>query len=98
MSCKNKFHINILYNGGEQKTIFSEYMQSITLLKDEKKYGKSLIVRSSDWVGYEDTVKPGDSKFYVMMCNGAFISIEEPTDVDKEYSSECVIVKITNIN
>ena len=100
--CKNKFNINIIYNGGEQKTIFTEYMQSITLLKKKEKYGDSLVVISSDWNGrydgfYEDTIKVNESKYYCMCCNGSFSSIDIPDDVDKEYSDECIIVKITNI-
>jgi hypothetical protein len=55
-----------------------------------------MILSSSDWVDYNDTIKYRCSKYYCMISNGSFINIPKPWDVDIEYGDECVIVKITN--
>ena len=57
-----------------------------------------MIVNSSDWTDYNDTIKDQESKYYCMISNGCFISIPKPDNLNKEYGEECVIVKITNDN
>ena len=55
-----------------------------------------MIVSSSDWEGYNDTIKYRESKYYCMLSNGCFISAGRPKNIEEEYGEECVIVKITN--
>jgi hypothetical protein len=52
-----------------------------------------MIVSSSDWSDYNDIIKYRESKYYCMVSNGCFINIAKPSNVDKEYGAECVIVK-----
>ena len=39
-----------------------------------------------------------ESKYYCMISNGCFISVQKPFNVDTDYGDECVIVKLTNEN
>ena len=92
---KSDFHINIVYCGGSCVSYYREYNQTIRL--SECDYSKNyLIVGSSDWPDYTDTIKYRNSKYYCMVSNGCFISIPKPVNVDTDYGDECVVVKITN--
>ena len=57
-----------------------------------------MIVNSSDWTDYNDTIKYQDSKYYCMISSGCFIDIPKPDNLNKEYGDERVIVKLTNDN
>jgi hypothetical protein len=76
---------------------YNEYNQTLKLFEsDHSKH--HLIVSSSDWDNYNDTIKCRESKYYCMVSNGCFISIPKPSNIDKEFGDECVIVKLTNNN
>ena len=90
-------HINIVYLGGSCVNHYREYNQSLKLFECD--YSKHyLIVSSSGWIDYKDTIKYRESKYYCMISNGCFINIPKPVDVDVEFGDECVIIKITNEN
>ena len=97
INCGPDYHIHIVYCGGSCVSKYREYNRTLKLFEcdDSKKY---LIVSSSDWTDYNDTIKYRESKYYCMISNGCFISIPKPNNLNKEYSEECVIVKITNEN
>jgi hypothetical protein len=57
-----------------------------------------MIVSSSDWSDYNDTITYRESKHYCMISNGCVINIPKPSNLNIEYGEECVIVKITNDN
>ena len=91
------YHIHIVYCGGCCISKYREYNQTLKLFEcdDSKNY---LIISSSDWTDYNDSIKYQESKYYLMLPNGCFISIPRPKNLDTEYGEECVIVKITNDN
>ena len=97
INCIPNYHINLVYSGGSCTSYYREYNQTLKLFEcdDSKNY---LIVSSSDWVNYNDIIKFRQSKYYLMLCNGCFINIPKPNNINKEYGDECVIVKITNEN
>ena len=93
-NCNSDYHINIIYSGGSCIMLYKEYNQTLKLFECD--YSKNyLIVSSSDWDGYNDTIKY-ESKYYAMYANGNFITVPKPKNIDKEYVDDCVIVKITN--
>ena len=96
-NCNPDYHINLVYCGGACVSHYREYNQTLKLFEcdNSKNY---LIVSSSDWTDYNDTIKYRESKYYCMISNGSFISIPRPNNLNKEYGEECVIVKITNEN
>ena len=96
-NCRPDYHINLVYCGGCCVSHYREYNQTVKLFESDysKKY---LIVSSSDWTDYNDTIKCRESKYYCMISNGSFISIPLPDNLNKEYGEECVIVKLTNEN
>ena len=57
-----------------------------------------MTVSSSDWTDYNDIIKCRESKYYCMVPNGCFIIVATPSNVDKDYGDECVIVNLTNDN
>ena len=91
------YHINIVYCGGSCVSYYREYNQTIKLYMSEYS-NNHMIVSSSDWTDYNDTIKYLESKYYCMVSNGCFISIPKPVNVDTDYGDECVVVKITNEN
>ena len=94
---KSDCHINIVYLGGSCVNHYREYNQSLKLFECD--YSKHyLIVSSSGWIDYKDTIKYRESKYYCMISNGCFINIPKPVDVDVEFGDECIIIKITNEN
>ena len=94
---KPDYHIHIVYCGGSCVSKYREYNQTLKLFECD--YSKNyLIVSSSDWVDYNDTIKYSESKYYCMISNGSFINVPKPKNLNKEYGDECVIVKITNEN
>ena len=96
-NCRPDYHINLVYCGGCCVSLHREYNQTIKLFESD--YSKNyLIVSSSDWTDYNDTIKYQESKYYCMISNGSVISIPKPDNPNKEYGEECVIVKITNEN
>lgn len=97
INCNPDYHIHIIYCGGSCISKYREYNQTLKLSEcdDSKNY---LIVSSSDWTDYNDSIKYLESKYYLMLSNGCFISIPRPNNLNKEYGDECVIVKITNQN
>jgi hypothetical protein len=96
-NCRPDYHINLVYCGGCCVSQYKEYNQTLKLVESE--YSKHhMIVSSSDWSDYNDTIKYRESKYYCMISNGCFINIPKPSNLNKEYSDECVIVKITNDN
>ena len=56
-----------------------------------------MIVSSSDWTDYTDTIKHRESRYYCMISDGWFINIPKPSNINEEYGDECVIV-ILNIH
>ena len=94
-NCNLDYHINIVYCGGACDTYYREYNQTLKFFMSD--YSENhMIVSSSDWEGYNDTIKFRESKWYCMLSNGAFISVGKPINIAEEYGDECVIVKITN--
>ena len=89
------YHICIVYCGGACDTYYREYNQTLKFFMSDYS-NNHMIVSSSDWVGYNDTIKYGESKYYCMLSNGAFISVGMPKNLNEEYGDDCVIVKITN--
>ena len=57
-----------------------------------------MIVSSSDWTDYNDTIQYRESKYYCMISNGSFIHVPEPHTSNKEYGEEFVIVTLTTDN
>ena len=55
-----------------------------------------MIVSSSDWTDYNDSIPYSESKYYRMISNGCFVSIRKPCNVETEYGDERVVVNITN--
>ena len=95
LNCKPDYHINIIYCGGSCISHYREYNQTFKLFMSD--YSEShMIVASSDWVGYNDTIKYRESKYYCMISNGGLASVPKPDNINKYYGDECVIVKITN--
>ena len=94
---KSDCHIHLVYSGGSCVTHYREYNQTLKLFECD--YSKNyLMVSSSNWTDYNDTIKYQNSKYYCMISNGCFINIPKPFNVDTEYGDECIIVKITNDN
>ena len=94
---KSDYHINIVYCGGSCTTYYREYNHTLKLYMSE--YSNShMIVSSSNWSDYNDFIKYRDSKWYLMISNGCFVSIPKPNNVDTDYGDECVVIKITNDN
>ena len=97
LNCGPDYRINLVYCGGCCVSHYREYNQAVKLFESD--YSKTyLIVSSSDWTDYNDTIKHRDSKYYCMISNGSFINIPKPYNLTKENGEECVIVKITNDN
>ena len=89
-------HIAIVYEGGEMTLRFREYSQTLKLFKNVDAYGEhNLVVSSSAWVEMEQTIKRFEYRYYVMLSNGEFMNIDDPTR-DNEFNDECCIVKISN--
>ena len=66
------------------------------LVKKVDAYGEhNLVVSSSAWVEMEQTIKRFEYRYYVMLSNGEFMNIDDPTR-DNEFNDECCIVKISN--
>jgi hypothetical protein len=96
--CQDKHfeHIAIAYKGGEMTLSFREYSQTLKLFKNLDAHGShKVVVSSSAWVEMEQTIKRHETRYYVMLSNGEFMNIEEPTR-DNEFNDECCIVKISN--
>ena len=94
---KSDYHINIVYCGGSCTTYYGEYNHTLKLYMSE--YSNShMIVSSSNWSDYNDFIKYRDSKWYLMISNGCFVSIPQPNNVNTDYGDECVVIKITNDN
>ena len=90
-------HISIEYEGGDMTMRFREYHQTLKLFKKVDEYGENnVVVSSSAWEGFmEQTIKRHEYRYYVMLSNGQFMNIDDPTS-DKEFNDECCIVKISN--
>jgi hypothetical protein len=89
-------HIAIAYEGGEMILRFREYSQTLKLFKKVDAYGShNVVVSSSAWFEMEQTIKRYEYRYYVMLSNGQFLNIEEPTR-ENEFNDECCIVKISN--
>ena len=87
---KSDCHINLVYLGGSCVNHYREYNQTLKLFEcDYSKY--YLIVSSSDWTDYNDSIKYQESKYYCMISNGSFINIAKPSNVDDDFGNECVI-------
>ena len=89
-------HINIEYEGGDMTLRFREYHQTLKLFKKVDEYGEiNFVVSSSAWFEKEQTIKLHEYRYYVMLTNGQFMNIDDPTR-DMEFNDECCIVKISN--
>ena len=89
-------HISIEYEGGDMTMRFREYHQTLKLFKKVDAYGENnVVVSSSAWFEMEQTIKRYEYRYYVMLSNGQFMNIDDPTR-DKEFNDECCIVKISN--
>ena len=55
-----------------------------------------MVVSSSGWVGYNDTINYRESTYYCMISNGSFITVPKPDNLNTEYGEECVTVELTN--
>ena len=75
-------HLNIVDLGGSCVNHYREYNQTIKLFECD--YSKNyLIVSSSDWPEYNDTIKYQEYKYYSMISNGSFVSIPKPDNLNK---------------
>ena len=75
---------------------FREHHQNSKLLKKVDAYGDhNVVVSSSGWFEMEQTIKRHEYRYFVMLSNGEFINIDDPTR-DNEFNDECCIVKISN--
>ena len=75
---------------------FREYKQTLNLFKQADAYGDhNVVVSSSGWFEMEQTIKRHEYRYFVMLSNGEFINIDDPTR-DNEFNDECCIVKISN--
>jgi hypothetical protein len=89
-------HIAIDYKGGEMTLSFREYSQTLKLFKHLDAYGEhNVVVSSSAWVEMKQTIKRYEHRYYVMISNGEFMNIAEPTR-DNEFNDDRCIVKISN--
>ena len=89
-------HISIVYEGGDMILRFREYHQTLKLFKHVDDYGENnVVVSSSAWVEMKQTIKRYEYRYYVMLSNGEFMNIDDPTR-DNEFNDECCIVKISN--
>jgi hypothetical protein len=96
-TCRPDYHINLVYRGGCCVSHYREYNQTLKVFESE--YSKyHMLVSSSDWSDYTDTIKYQESKYYCMISNGCFSNIPKPSNITKGYGDECVVVKITNDN
>ena len=95
--CRPDYHINLVYCGGCCFSKHGAYNQTLKLFeRDDSKH--CLIVCSSSWTDYHDTIEYIKYKFCCMISNGNFINIPKPYDINNEYGDECVIVKLTSGN
>ena len=61
-TCKPDYHIHIVQCGGCCVSHYREYNQTLKLFESD--YSQTyLIVSSSDWTDYNDTIKYQDSKY-----------------------------------
>ena len=89
-------NISIEYQGGDMTLRFREYHQTLKLFKNVDNYGENnVVVSSSSWVEMEQTIKRYEYRYYVMLSNGEFMNIDDPTR-DNEFNDACCIVKISN--
>ena len=89
-------HVCIEHEGGSMTLRFREYSQTIKLFKKVDAYGDhNGVVSSSARLEMEQTIKRRDSRYYLMLGNGEFMNIDDPTR-DNEFHEECCIVKISN--
>ena len=94
ITCRPYYHINIVYGGGCCVSQYREYHQTVKLFQSD--YSKKcLVVSSSDWTDYNDTIQYQEPKYYCIISNGSFISIPKPDNLNTEHGEECVIVKLT---
>ena len=84
------------HSGGDMTMRFREYHQTLKLFKKVDEYGENnVVVSSSAWFEMEQTIKRYEYRYYVMLSNGQFLSIDDPTS-DREFNDECCIIKISN--
>ena len=89
-------HISIEYEGGSITLRFREYKQTLNLFRKVDAYDNhNVVVSSSGWFEMEQTIKRREYRYFVMLSNGEFINIDDPTR-DNEFNDECRIVKISN--
>ena len=70
ITCRPDYHINRVSD-------FREYNQTLKLYvsQESKHY---LIVCSSNWTDYHDTIRYRESNYYCMIANGSFINVPKP--------------------
>ena len=63
-------------------SLIIEYSQSLKVFESDlsKTY---MIVSSSDWTDYNDTIEYIESKYYCMISTVCFINIPKPSNIDK---------------
>jgi hypothetical protein len=89
-------HITLAYEGGDMTLRFREYSQTLKLFKKVDAYSEhNVVISSSAWFEMEQTIKRYEYRYYVMLSNGEFMSIDDPTR-ENEFNEECCIVKISN--
>jgi hypothetical protein len=89
-------HIAIAYEGGEMTLRLREYSQTMQLFEKVDAYGEhNVVVSSSAWFELEQTIKRYEYRYYVVLSNGEFMNIDEPTR-ESEFNDDCCIVKISN--
>ena len=89
-------HISIDYQGGDMTLRFREYHQTLKLFKKVDEAGEiNVVISSSAWFEKEQIIQRYEYRYYVMLPNGQFMSIDDPVR-DNEFNDECCIVKISN--
>ena len=88
--------IAIEYEGGSLTLRFEEYQQTLKLFSKVDHYSDhNVVVSSSAWFEMEQTIKRREHRCFVMLSNGEFMHIDEPTR-DHAYGNACVGVKISD--
>jgi hypothetical protein len=90
-------HVSIEYEGGSMTLRFREYNQTLKIFKKVDEYGQNkVVICSSGWFEREAVIERYESRYFVMLDSGRFLSINEPTR-DREFNDECCIIKISNL-
>ena len=79
-TCKPDYHTKLVYCGGCCVSQYKEYNQTLKLIESE--YSNSyLIVSSSDWTEYNDTINYQESRCYCLISDGCVSRKPKPDNL-----------------